>query len=105
MDAPNRVVATRRLTYAYKDDSTRRGFTVCISEPYLLTEESVGYEVPESTSGCIVSFDGLPEKEISVVGADTFQALQLAIDAAESYLKRLSKKYDFYFDGDHYFDD
>jgi len=101
----NRTIATRRLSYAYKDDPTQRVFTVCISEPYLVTEESVGYAVPEGTAGCIVSFDGLPEREESVVGADTFQALELAIGMAEGYLRRLSKKYDFYFEGDPYFED
>ena len=101
----HRVIASRRLAYKAKGDSTFKDFTVCISEPYLLTEGSVDVPFAEGAAGCIVSFDGLPEKEHAVIGGDTFQALELAVGAAESYLRRLSKKYDFYFEGDPYFED
>ena len=101
----HRVIATRRLTYAFKDDPTQWAFTVCISEPYLLTKEMVDYDFVEGTACCVISFDGLAEKEHTVMGADSMQALELALGSAEDYLRRLSKKYDFYFEGDPYFDD
>ncbi|GLQ95251.1 hypothetical protein [Dyella acidisoli] len=102
----NRVVATRKLAYAYKDDPERRAFTVCINEPYLLTEGSVDFDFAEGTAGCAISFEGLPERELTVHGADSVQAIELAVSAMEAYLRRLSKKYDFYFeDGEPYFED
>ena len=103
----HRVIATRRLAYAYKDDPLmRRAFTVGISEPYLLTEGSVDFDFAEGSAGCVISFDGLPEKEMTVHGADSVQAIELAVGSMEDYLRRLSKKYDFYFDdGEPYFED
>jgi hypothetical protein len=101
----HRVIATRRLAYKVMGESTLKEFTVCICEPYVLTEDSVDIPVAEGAAGCIVSFDGLPEKEHRVIGGDTFQALELAIGSAESTLRRLSKKYDFYLDGDAYFEE
>ncbi|WP_154584901.1 hypothetical protein [Burkholderia pseudomallei] len=80
--------------------------TICIGEPFLLTEGSVDFRFTEGTAGCVISFDGLPEKEMTVYGADAVQALELAVQDMEHYLLRLSKKYDFYFDdGEPYFED
>lgn len=99
MSSPShRVIAIRQLTYKVKGDSKLTDLTVCISEPRLVTEKSV-------VAGCIVSFDGLPEQRDEVTGRDSLQALELAIGAVDSHLRRLSKKYDFYFEGDPYFDD
>ncbi|BDU18962.1 hypothetical protein DYGSA30_04190 [Dyella sp. GSA-30] len=94
----HRVIATRQLTYKVKGDSTLKDVTVCISEPYLVSESSV-------IASCILSFHGLPEREHEITGGDSLQALELAIGAVESNLRRFSKKYDFYLDGDPYFDD
>ena len=94
----HRVIATRQLTYKVKGESILRDLIVCISEPYLLTESSV-------VSSCTVSFDGLPEQRDKITGGDSLQALELAIGAVDSHLRRLSKKYEFYFEGDPYFDD
>ena len=102
----HRVIATRRLVYAFKDDPTRRAFTVCIHEPFLVEQGSVDFNVSGWTSGCVISFDGLQEKEMTVYGADAVQAIELAVQDMEHYLRRLSKKYDFYFDdGEPYFED
>lgn len=101
----HRVIAKRRLSYKAKGDSTLKEFTVCISEPYLLTEGSVDIPFAEGAAGCVISFDGLPEKEHAVIGGDTLQALEIAVGSAESTLRRLSKKFDIYFDtGESYFD-
>ena len=103
--ASQRVIATRKLSYRLKGDSTVNEVTVCISEPFLLTEGSVDVPVAEGAAGCLISFEGLREEGRTVIGGDTLQALELAVSAAEDYLRRLSKKYDFYFEGDPYFED
>ena len=100
-----RTVATRRLTFAFKGSAIQHDCTVCIGEPYLLTQGSVDFDFAEGTAGCIIHFEGLPEKAETVIGGDTFQALELALGAAESYLRRLRKKYDFFLEGDPYFED
>ncbi|CFL01823.1 hypothetical protein [Burkholderia pseudomallei] len=103
--ASRRTIATRKLTYAIKDESGRTPLTVCIGEPFLLTEGSVDFRFTAGAAGCVISFDGLPEKEMTVYGADSVQALELAVQDMEHYLLRLSKKYDFYFDdGEPYFE-
>lgn len=106
MKAPSkRTIATRRLFYTSKEDSARKSFTVCINEPYLLTKGSVDFDFSEGTAGCVLSFIGLPETEMTVYGADSVQALELAVASMEAYLLRLSKKYEFYFeDGAPYFE-
>lgn len=53
-----------------------------------------------------MSFDGLDEKEWTTFGADEIQAVELAVKYMEDRLRRLSKKYDLFFDdGEPYFDD
>ena len=100
-----RSVATRELSYRTIGGSELKAFTIRISEPYLLDPAEVDYPITEGTAGCTVSFDGLPERDQSVTGADTFQALELGLVAAQSALRRFRRKYDFYWDGDSYFDD
>jgi hypothetical protein len=56
-------------------------------------------------ASCVISFDGLPERDYEVTGGDSLQALELAIGAVESHLRRFSRKYDFYIDEEPYFDD
>jgi len=104
--SPRRVVATRHLAYACKDDPTRRAFTVRLHEPFFVEPGSVDFNVSGWTSGSVISFDGLEEKEMTVYGADAVQAIELAVQDMEHYLRRLSKKYDLFFDdGEPYFDD
>lgn len=101
-----RVIARCHLAYVLKGDSTRRAFAVCIHEPFLVEEGSVDFNISGWTSGCVISFDGLDEKEMTVHSADAIQAVELAVQDVEHYLRRLSKKYEFYFhDGDPYFED
>jgi hypothetical protein len=102
----HRIIAMRRLAYAFKDDPTRRAFSVCIHEPFLVEQGSIDFNVSGWTSGCVISFDGLEEKQMTVHGADAVQALELAVQDMEHYLRRLSKKYDLFFDdGEPYFED
>ena len=67
---------------------------------------SVSFEVAEGTTVCTAEFDDIPdERQGDTYGADSLQALQLAVDV-EPVLKRLSKRYDFYFPtGEGYFDE
>jgi hypothetical protein len=101
----SRTVATRQLTFAFKGSAIQYDFTVCIGEPYLLTQGSVDFDFAEGTAGCVIHFEGLPERAETVIGGDTFQALELALGSAESYLRRLRKKYDFFMEGEPYFED
>ena len=107
MTTPPRTIASRSLTYARKGQAGRTPFSVCISEPFLLTPENSDVDVADGAAGCVISFDGLPEKSRTIHGGDSIQALELAIGSMETYLKWLSKKYDFYFpDGEEpYFED
>ena len=101
-----RTIATRKLCYTYSGEIAKQRVTISISEPFHLTEGSVDFAFSEGTAGCVISFDGLDEKEMTVYGADTIQALAIAVDALEKYLHRLSRKYDFYFEtGEPYFED
>ena len=66
----------------------------------------VDFPFSKGTAGCAIGFEGLDEKEMVVYGADTIQALAIAVESLEKYLRRLSKKYDFYFEtGEPYFED
>lgn len=104
---PRRSIASRSLLYSVAGMSAKKAFTVCIGEPYLLTDGSVDFGFAPGTAGCSISFIGLPEKPEIVYGADGIQALELAIAAMESYLRRLRRKYEFFFpeDGELYFQD
>lgn len=104
--ATGRIVATRSLLYSVAGDARRRAFTICIGEPYLLTEGSVDFAFAPGTAGCSVSFIGLPEKPQTVYGADSIQALELAVGEMDAYLRRLRHRYEFFFAdaGEPYFD-
>ncbi len=72
--------------------------------PYLLVPGSVSFRFREGMTGCLVSFDVLPKYDKTVYDADGIQALALASDI-DSYLRALSRKYDFFFEtGEPYFD-
>ena len=93
----NKIIATRELLYSNPGETEKRPFTVLIMEPYYLTEGSVPFDFAQGTSGCVVKFIGLPEGETVRYGADRIQALELAADI-NPLLKRLSRKYDFFWE-------
>lgn len=102
--ASRSTIATRQLLYSRVGESEKRKLTIGITAPYLLTRGSVSFNFDEGTAGCAIVFDGIPEDEITVYGADGIQALALAVDI-DPYLRGLSRKYDFYFEtGEPYFD-
>jgi hypothetical protein len=101
-----RVIAERRLAYAHKDDAPRIEFSILIHEPTPVDPDSVDFDVSGWTSECVIGFRGLEAKPITVYGADSIQALELAIADVEAFLRRLSKRCDVFFDdGEPYFED
>ncbi|WP_195845336.1 hypothetical protein [Burkholderia pseudomallei] len=104
--SPDRTIAARELAYTRIGDSVKLGVTICINEPFRLTEGSVDFPFAEGAAGCVIRFEGLPEKDMTVYGADTLQALAIAVDTVDKYLRILSKKYAFFFKtGEPYFED
>ena len=93
----NQCIAERSLVYSPKGGTERKPLIVRVFAPSKVPDQDAAQ--------CTVSFDGLPGMDAEqVFGADTLQALQLAVDI-EPILKRLSKKYDFFFPtGEEYFD-
>ena len=102
--APRQTIATRQMLYSVRGDSERKPFTLCITEPFLLTGD-VGFKYAPGAAGCTIFFDGLPEFELTVHGVDRIQALELAADV-DPVLRGLNRrKYDFFWDdGEPYFE-
>jgi hypothetical protein len=99
-------VAERHLLFCAKGGTERKPLVIRVFAPRLVDPAAVSFEVAEGTAVCTVEFDGIPdETQGDTYGADRLQALQLAADI-EPVLRRLSKRYDFYFPtGEGYFDD
>jgi hypothetical protein len=98
-------VAERKLLYALKGRQARTPLTVRVSAPVLVEEGTVDFQVAGGTAVCTVEFQGLGEDSIKEYGADSIQALSLAVNI-DRYLSRMKKKYDFYFpNGEPYFGD
>lgn len=100
------LIAERRLLYSEKGDYERKLLVIRIYAPRLVDPDSVSFPVDTDTAICAVEFHGLPNEPLGeIYGADSLQALQLAVDI-EPTLKRLSKRYDFFFpSGEGYFDE
>jgi len=99
-----KIIATRELKYSRIGESEKRKLVICITAPYLLAKGSVSFQFDEGTAGCSIVFDGIPEHEIEVFGADRIQALAFAVDI-DPYLRGLRSKYIFYWEtGEPYFD-
>ena len=100
------VIAERRLLFSLKGQTERKPLTIRIHAPTPVEPGSVSWKPDHDTAVCLVEFDGIPDVAPGeTYGADSIQALQLAADI-ERTLKRLSKRYDFYFPtGEGYFDE
>jgi hypothetical protein len=98
-------IAERKLLYSFPKNSERKSFVIRIFAPFEIQEGTVDFNFDQGTAGCTYEIDGLPEKILDTTyGADSIQALQLAVNV-EGILKQLSKKYDLYFpSGERYFD-
>ena len=101
----SKFIAERKLNYAIKGGSERKVVIIRIGQPYLVEDGTVNFSADKDTAGCVVAIDGLTEEILETYyGADLVQALQLAADI-EPLIKRLSKKYDFFFpSGEPYFE-
>jgi len=100
------VIAQRRLLFSLKGQTERKPLIIRIYAPQPVDPASPLYRPDGDIASCRVEFEGLDVEVLDeVFGADTIQALQLAADI-EPTLKRLSKRYDFYFPtGEGYFDE
>ena len=105
-NAVSKCIAERRLLYSSKRGTERIPFVIRVFEPHRVEQNEVSFPVDGDTACCILEFYGLPEAvEDQIFGADSLQALQLAVNV-DPVLKRLTEKYDFYFpSGEGYFDD
>ena len=105
-------IAQRELLYSLKDSDVRAELIIRVSEPYLVKEGTVNFTFSEGTAGCSVEVIGLKEEKVfekenthEIYGADSLQALELAVNI-EPTLKKLSKKYNIYFPtGELYFEE
>jgi hypothetical protein len=99
-------IAERRLVFSEKGSAERKPPLIRIFAPRPVEPNSDLYRPDADTSICVVEFDGIPDANLGeVYGADSIQALQLAVDI-EPVLKRLSERYDFYFPtGEGYFEE
>jgi hypothetical protein len=98
-------IAERKLLFSQKGSTQRRELIIRIGQPYLLEKGRVNFEFHEGAAGCPVDFAGLDEDHShEAYGADSLQALQLAVNV-ERVLETLSKKYDLFFpSGEPYFE-
>jgi hypothetical protein len=99
------VIAERKLAFSEKEDSERKPLLIRIFAPQPVDPGSIVFRSDADTSSCIFEFEGIPDaKPHETFGADSIQALQLAIGDVEAILKRLSDRYDFFFPtGEGYF--
>jgi len=99
-------IAERRLEFSEKGKAERKPLLIRVFAPQPVDPDSDLFRVDADTSRCVVEFDGIPDANVGeIYGADSIQALQLAVDI-EPVLKRLSRHYDFYFPtGEGYFDE
>lgn len=104
-DMTETPIAVRHLLFSAEGESERKPLVIRLFAPRLVDPASVSFQVAPGTAVCTVEFDGIPDETLGdTYGADSLQALQLAADI-EPVLKRLSKRYDFFFPtGEGYFD-
>jgi len=105
MPHSHEAIASRTLLWSRKGEEVRRIVVIGISAPHPIPPGSVSFEVHEGAASCVIMFDGLPQEDIVVQGADAIQALAFATDL-DPYIRGLSRRYEFYFEtGDPYFED
>ncbi|MEJ0062662.1 MAG: hypothetical protein WDO70_05535 [Alphaproteobacteria bacterium] len=98
-------VAERQLLCSLKGSDVRKEITIGISAPFSVNQDMVSFDIGSGLFACRVEVVGLDEISRDVYGMDSFQAIHLATDTVESWLRQLRKKYDIYFpNGDAYFD-
>ncbi|MBL8712979.1 MAG: hypothetical protein JNM12_08770 [Alphaproteobacteria bacterium] len=103
---PN-FIAERKLLCSVKGSESRKEIIIRIGAPYPVQDGSVSFPVgEEGCAACHIEIEGLEETYPEIYGADSLQAITLATNAIEPFLRRLQKRYDlFYLNGEAYFDD
>lgn len=98
-------IAQRELLFSTKGSGERHPLVIRVFAPRKLKAGDVDFEFTEGAAVCTVEFDGFPEMPMEkTYGADSLQALQLAVNV-EPTLIRIGKKYDLYFPtGEGYFE-
>jgi uncharacterized protein DUF6968 len=101
------VIAVRKLAFGEKGGSERKPLLIRIFAPQPVNPGSHLFRPDADTSSCIFEFEGILDvKPNETFGADSIQALQLAIVDIEAIVKRLSDRYDFFFPtGEGYFEE
>lgn len=102
----NIPIAERRLLCSVKGSDIRKEIVVRIDAPYIVDEKMVKFPVSKGVVGCHIELDGLEKKhQHDVYGVDAIQAINIATNI-DPFLKKLSKKYDFYWEfGEPYFEE
>ena len=99
-----KYIAERKLLFSKKNSHATKEVVVKISEPFVATENDVGFSFDGVMFGCHVEIEGLNEPGFNIYGMDSLQAINLA-SSIESLIERLSRQYDFYWEtGDPYFE-
>lgn len=99
------IIAERKLAFTIRGEEARRKLVIQVHLPTEVNPEEVSFDVSSGTASCRVEFVGLDEPAHVAFGADTIQALELALNI-DPILRSLEKKYSFYFpDGEAYFDE
>ena len=99
-----KFVASRKLLFSEIGSQNKAPFELKVGHPYLLKRGDVNFEFSEGAAGCDLLMDGLSDETITSFGADTVQALEIALQFDKT-LRRLSSKYQFYFpSGEPYFE-
>lgn len=98
-------IAERTLRYRPASGGDWGTLVVRVLPPFLLTDANAPFPFEPGTAGCAVRVEGLPTAiEEIAYGADTLQALELAISNIEPILRSVAKTNNLFFmDGEPYF--
>src|SRR5260370_24991602 len=93
LDMKETPIAERHLFFSEKGKSERKPLVIRIFAPRPVDPASVSFPIADGTAVCKVKFDGISDETLGdTYGADSLQALQLAVDV-EPALKRLTTKH------------
>lgn len=96
-------IAEKRLLFSRKNSALREELVIQIGMPYTIKDGGIEHPITNG-AGCSRQFIGLFEDLPDVYGSDAVQALYIASNV-DSFLTKLSHKYDFfYLSGEPYFD-
>ncbi len=98
------LIAHRSLLFSEVGNSEKKSLDVKVGLPYEIKSGEVSFTFSKGTAGCDLYLEGLSNEPTTSYGADTVQALEIALQFDKTLL-RLSSKYSFYFaNGEPYFE-